>query len=72
MQAAIDYFNRIAAIADAEGHHPDLKVHEFNRVDISLWTHSVGGLTEDDFIMAVKIDSIPIELAKSRCASGHS
>lgn len=62
-QVAIELFNRIAAIADLEGHHPDLRVYNYNLVDIELSTHAVAGLTEDDFIMAVKIDSLPVQLS---------
>ncbi len=59
---AIDFFNRVAALAEAEGHHPDLHLEGYRRVKISLTTHAVGGLTENDFIMAAKISQLPVRL----------
>lgn len=53
---AMKFVNKIADIAESEGHHPDLHIH-YNRVRIVLWTHGVGGLTENDFIVAAKIDA---------------
>jgi 4a-hydroxytetrahydrobiopterin dehydratase len=52
---AVEFVNRIAAIAEAEGHHPDLLV-SWGSVTVQLWTHAAGGLTENDFILAAKID----------------
>jgi 4a-hydroxytetrahydrobiopterin dehydratase len=52
---AVDLVNRIAPIAEAEGHHPDLLVG-WGYVVVQLWTHAAGGLTENDFILAAKID----------------
>jgi 4a-hydroxytetrahydrobiopterin dehydratase len=54
---AMAFLDKLAVIAEAEGHHPDFCVH-YNLVDITLWTHSVGGLSENDFILAAKIDSL--------------
>jgi 4a-hydroxytetrahydrobiopterin dehydratase len=54
---AIAFVDRMAALAEAEGHHPDFCVH-YSRVDVTLWTHAVGGLSENDFILAAKIDGI--------------
>lgn len=54
---AMGFINKVADIAEAEGHHPDISI-SYNRVTISLWTHAIGGLSENDFIMAAKIDSI--------------
>jgi 4a-hydroxytetrahydrobiopterin dehydratase len=62
--AALDFFNRIGAIAEAEDHHPDLHVVGYRNVTIELWTHAVNGLTENDFILAAKIDQLPVELKK--------
>ncbi|MCF7833867.1 MAG: 4a-hydroxytetrahydrobiopterin dehydratase [Candidatus Pacebacteria bacterium] len=53
---AINFVERVADLAEEEGHHPDIHVY-YNKVVIELWTHSVGGLTENDFILAVKIDA---------------
>lgn len=55
--AAMRFVNRMAEVAEAEGHHPDFLVH-YNRVDVTIWTHAVGGLTENDFILAAKIDAL--------------
>lgn len=49
--------NRIGAIAEREGHHPDL-VLKWGRVRIEVWTHAVDGLTDNDFILAAKIDRL--------------
>ncbi len=54
---AIGFVNRVADIADAENHHPDIHIY-YNRVDIELSTHAVNGLSENDFILAAKIDSL--------------
>lgn len=54
---AMDFCNSMADIAEDEGHHPDFCVH-FNRVDVTIWTHAIGGLSENDFILAAKIDRI--------------
>jgi 4a-hydroxytetrahydrobiopterin dehydratase len=55
--AAVDFVNRITPIAEAEGHHPDLLV-AWGRVRVQLWTHVAGGLTENDFVLAAKIDGV--------------
>lgn len=56
---AIVFVNRIAAVAEEEGHHPDIYIF-YNKVQIDLFTHAIGGLSENDFIMAAKIDKISI------------
>ena len=58
--AAITLFQAVAVVAEAENHHPDLHLTSYNRVRIGLSTHAVGGLTENDFILAAKIDQIPL------------
>uniref|UniRef100_A0A7S3E200 4a-hydroxytetrahydrobiopterin dehydratase n=1 Tax=Chloropicon laureae TaxID=464258 RepID=A0A7S3E200_9CHLO len=55
---SLEFFQRIAEVAEAEGHHPDLHLVGWNKVTVELWTHSVGGLTENDFILAAKINEI--------------
>jgi 4a-hydroxytetrahydrobiopterin dehydratase len=60
--AAIDFFNRVAELAESEGHHPDLHLESYRKVAIELWTHAIGGLSENDFILAAKIDRLPIKL----------
>lgn len=52
---ALEFVNIAGAIAEGEGHHPDLLLG-WGRVRIALWTHSVGGLSESDFILAAKLD----------------
>jgi 4a-hydroxytetrahydrobiopterin dehydratase len=51
------FVDKVAALAEAEGHHPDFCVH-YAEVDVTLWTHAVGGLSDNDFILAAKIDAI--------------
>jgi 4a-hydroxytetrahydrobiopterin dehydratase len=64
---AIEFVNRVAEIAEAEGHHPDFAIH-WNKVDLVLWTHTIGALHENDFIVAAKIDRLLQE--PSRPTSG--
>jgi 4a-hydroxytetrahydrobiopterin dehydratase len=54
-KAALAFVNRIGAIAEREDHHPDIELG-WGRVAVELWTHTAGGLTENDFIVAAKID----------------
>lgn len=54
---AISFVNQVADIAETEGHHPDISIW-YNRVRLELSTHSQGGLTQNDFILAAKIDDI--------------
>lgn len=54
-QQALDFVNRVGAIAEAEGHHPDLLL-SWGKVEVTIWTHKIDGLTESDFILAAKID----------------
>jgi 4a-hydroxytetrahydrobiopterin dehydratase len=56
-RAAMAFANRVAEIADAENHHPDILV-SYNTVKLTLSTHKVGGLTENDFILAAKINQV--------------
>ncbi len=57
--AAIEFFNKVAALAEEEGHHPDLHLVGYRGAAIEIWTHAIGGLSENDFILAAKIDAIP-------------
>ena len=61
-KAGMDFINRIAEIAEDEGHHPEIHLTSFRHVWIEIWTHAVGGLTENDFILAAKIDLLPVAL----------
>lgn len=59
---AIEFFNKVAAVAEEEEHHPDLHLESYRQVWIEIWTHAIGGLSENDFILAAKIDEIPVTL----------
>lgn len=59
---ALDFFRRIGDVAEAEDHHPDLHLTGYRNVAIELWTHAIGGLSENDFILAAKIDALPVAL----------
>jgi 4a-hydroxytetrahydrobiopterin dehydratase len=63
---AIDFFERIADVANKEDHHPDLYLTGYRKVAIELSTHAIGGLSENDFILAAKIDQLPVELKESK------
>ncbi|HEY2837922.1 MAG TPA: 4a-hydroxytetrahydrobiopterin dehydratase [Pirellulales bacterium] len=62
--AGMRFFEDVAALAEAEQHHPDLHLTSYRNVAIELWTHAIGGLSENDFILAVKIDRVPVELKR--------
>ena len=55
---ALDLANRIGQLAEGEGHHPDLHLTGYRMLGVELTTHAVGGLTENDFILAAKIDAL--------------
>jgi 4a-hydroxytetrahydrobiopterin dehydratase len=59
---ALDFFERIAQVAEAEDHHPDLHLTGYRNVAVEIWTHALGGLSENDFILAAKIDELPVAL----------
>jgi 4a-hydroxytetrahydrobiopterin dehydratase len=56
--AAIEFVNRVAALAEEVNHHPDILVHGWNKVRLTLSTHSAGGLTGADFALAGRIESL--------------
>jgi 4a-hydroxytetrahydrobiopterin dehydratase len=60
--AAIEFFQRVARLAEEEGHHPDLHLVGYRNVAIELWTHAIGGLSENDLICAAKINDLPVEV----------
>lgn len=62
--AAMRFFNDVARVAEEDNHHPDLHLSGYRNVWIELWTHAIGGLSENDFILAAKIDQLPIEASK--------
>lgn len=55
---AMRFVNALADLAEDEGHHPDFTVH-YSTVDVTLWTHVIGGLSDNDFIVAAKLDLLP-------------
>jgi len=55
--ALMRFVNRMADLAEAEKHHPDFAVH-YNQLDLTLWTHDAGGLTENDLVLAARIDAL--------------
>lgn len=54
---AMDFVERVAKVANAEGHHPDIHI-SYNKVTLELWTHAIGGLSENDFILAAKVEQL--------------
>lgn len=54
---AIEFVNKVAIIAEQEQHHPDISIL-YSKVVLKLWTHSIGGLSENDYIMAEKINNL--------------
>jgi 4a-hydroxytetrahydrobiopterin dehydratase len=60
--AGMHFFNKVAELAEEDGHHPDLHIEGYRNVSIELWTHAIGGLSENDFILAAKIGEVPVEL----------
>ncbi|BDG09347.1 4a-hydroxytetrahydrobiopterin dehydratase [Anaeromyxobacter paludicola] len=56
---AIRFVDAAAEVAEAEGHHPDLSLHDYRLLDVTLSTHAIGGLSENDFILAAKLDALP-------------
>jgi 4a-hydroxytetrahydrobiopterin dehydratase len=55
---ALAFVNKIGQVAEEEDHHPDIYIH-WNEVSLTLWTHAINGLFDNDFVMAAKIDKIP-------------
>jgi 4a-hydroxytetrahydrobiopterin dehydratase len=55
---ALNFVNQAGAVAEEQGHHPDLYL-TWGKVEVKIWTHKIDGLTESDFILAAKLDRIP-------------
>jgi len=55
---ALAFTNKVGAVAEEQGHHPDIYL-AWGKVRITLWTHKIDGLTESDFVMAAKIEGLP-------------
>jgi 4a-hydroxytetrahydrobiopterin dehydratase len=56
-QQALAFTNRVGEIAEEEGHHPDLLL-SYGKAVVTIWTHAIDGISENDFILAAKIDTI--------------
>ena len=56
--SAMVFINELAKLAEAEGHHPDIHLTSWNHVQVVLWTHAIGGLSDNDFILAAKANQI--------------
>ncbi len=63
--SAVDLIVRIKNVAEAEDHHPDLHLTGYRRLTVELSTHAIGGLSENDFILAAKIEALPKSLKES-------
>ncbi|MCI0692748.1 4a-hydroxytetrahydrobiopterin dehydratase [candidate division KSB1 bacterium] len=56
-RGALAFVNKVGELAEAQGHHPDIYL-AWGKVEITIWTHKIDGLTESDFILAAKIDKL--------------
>lgn len=61
-RSAVDFINKITDIAESENHHPDFHLTSYRKLAVELTTHAIGGLSENDFILASKIDKLPKQL----------
>jgi 4a-hydroxytetrahydrobiopterin dehydratase len=60
--AGMEFFDAVAKLAEAEQHHPDLHLEGYRNAWIEIFTHAIGGLSENDFILAAKIDRLPVKV----------
>ncbi len=60
--AGLEFFNKVGELAEEEEHHPDLHLVGYRNAAIEIWTHAIGGLSENDFILAAKINQIPVKV----------
>ena len=65
--SALVFVNHVGTVAEAENHHPDITL-AWGRVVVDLWTHAAGGLTENDFIVAAKLDAVHAASVKALVA----
>ena len=63
--AGLEFFGKVAEVAEAEGHHPDLHLVGYRNVSIEIWTHAIQGLSLNDFVLAARSDQLPIRLRVS-------
>ncbi len=62
---AVLLLGAIGQLAEAAGHHPDLRIYSYNKLEVRLTTHSAGGMTEKDFELAVQIQALPLRKPKA-------
>ncbi|GBD34183.1 Putative pterin-4-alpha-carbinolamine dehydratase [bacterium HR34] len=55
---SMEFVNKVADVSERENHHPDILIYQWNKVKIEIYTHAIGGLSENDFILAAKIDKV--------------
>jgi len=55
---SVRFINMVSGIAEGENHHPDIRLYDYNKVEITLTTHSLGGLTEKDFAVSLEVDNL--------------
>ncbi len=55
---ALAFVNGVGEIAESEGHHPNIYLHSWNKVKLTVYTHAIGGLSLNDFVLAAKIDAV--------------
>lgn len=58
-RAGLEFTNRVGALAEAQSHHPDIAL-AWGKVKLTLWTHTIDGLSESDFVFAAKVDRLPV------------
>ena len=56
--AALGFVNAVGGLAESQGHHPDVALHDYSRVRVRIWTHSAGGITENDLELAERVDEL--------------
>ena len=57
---AINFVNKVADLAEEEDHHPNISIYGWNKVKLTFFTHAIKGLSENDFIMAAKVNQITL------------
>ena len=60
-KCAMDFINKVAEVAESQGHHPDIRIFGYRNVEIKISTFSLKTLSKNDFILAAKLDHLPIE-----------
>ncbi len=60
--AAVNFITKVADVAESDDHHPDIHLTGYRKLRIDLSTHALGGLSENDFIVAAKLNELPVEL----------